>query len=155
MLEALCRQSSTTLDVLHAEDGPPITQRTSGLARRTAGGILLSKKERIRRQWAIIAALEPDGHEAMAGDARRLIAEMHALLERMHDELGAGIPADRRADSVGSRLADGEVIRALRFVLSVCGIAVGRETLAIRPARRTPRKNPGAARTGATVEASH
>jgi hypothetical protein len=31
MLEALCRQSSTTLDMLHAEDGPPITQRTSGL----------------------------------------------------------------------------------------------------------------------------
>ena len=33
MLEALCRQSSTTLDIVHAEDGPPITQRTSGLDR--------------------------------------------------------------------------------------------------------------------------
>jgi hypothetical protein len=33
MLEALCRQSSTTLDIVHAEDGPPITQRTSGLVR--------------------------------------------------------------------------------------------------------------------------
>jgi hypothetical protein len=31
MLEALCRQSSTTLDIVHAEDGPSITQRTSGL----------------------------------------------------------------------------------------------------------------------------
>jgi hypothetical protein len=31
MLEALCRQSSTTLDIVHAEEGPPITQRTSGL----------------------------------------------------------------------------------------------------------------------------
>jgi len=31
MLEALCRLSSTTLDIMHAEDGPPITQRTSGL----------------------------------------------------------------------------------------------------------------------------
>jgi hypothetical protein len=31
VLEALCRQSSTTLDIVHAEDGPPITQRTSGL----------------------------------------------------------------------------------------------------------------------------
>jgi hypothetical protein len=31
MLEALCRQSSTTLDIVHAEDGPPITKRTSGL----------------------------------------------------------------------------------------------------------------------------
>ena len=37
MLEALCRQSSTTLDIVHAEDGPPITQRTSGL------GISISK----------------------------------------------------------------------------------------------------------------
>jgi hypothetical protein len=35
MLEALCRQSSTTLDIVHAEDGPPITQRTSGLERTT------------------------------------------------------------------------------------------------------------------------
>ena len=34
MLEALCRQSSTTLDIVHAEDGPPITQRTSGLGRQ-------------------------------------------------------------------------------------------------------------------------
>src|SRR4051812_6189148 len=31
MLEALCRQSSTTLDIVHADDGLPITQRTSGL----------------------------------------------------------------------------------------------------------------------------
>jgi hypothetical protein len=31
MLEPLCRQSSATLDILHAEDGPPITERTLGL----------------------------------------------------------------------------------------------------------------------------
>ena len=31
MHEALCRPSSTTLDIVHAEDGPPITQRTLGL----------------------------------------------------------------------------------------------------------------------------
>jgi hypothetical protein len=37
MLEALCRQSSTTLDIVHAEDGPPITQRTSGLVFATNG----------------------------------------------------------------------------------------------------------------------
>jgi hypothetical protein len=36
MLEALCRQSSTTLDIVHAEDGPPITQRTSGLGSYSA-----------------------------------------------------------------------------------------------------------------------
>jgi 7,8-dihydropterin-6-yl-methyl-4-(beta-D-ribofuranosyl)aminobenzene 5'-phosphate synthase len=31
MHEALCRSFGTTLDILHARDGPPITQRTSGL----------------------------------------------------------------------------------------------------------------------------
>jgi hypothetical protein len=31
MHEALCRSSGTTLDNVHAKDGPPITQRTSGL----------------------------------------------------------------------------------------------------------------------------
>jgi len=34
MHEALCRSSGTTLDSVHAEDGPPITQRTSGLSRQ-------------------------------------------------------------------------------------------------------------------------
>jgi hypothetical protein len=34
MHEALCRSSGTTLDSVHAEDGPPITQRTSGLKLR-------------------------------------------------------------------------------------------------------------------------
>jgi hypothetical protein len=38
MLEALCRQSNTTLDIVHAEDGPPITQRTSGLGASVAAG---------------------------------------------------------------------------------------------------------------------
>jgi hypothetical protein len=31
MHEALRRSSGTTLDSVHVEDGPPITQRTSGL----------------------------------------------------------------------------------------------------------------------------
>jgi len=39
MLEALCRQSSTTLDIVHAEDGPPITQRTSGLDMELGQGV--------------------------------------------------------------------------------------------------------------------
>jgi uncharacterized protein (DUF1810 family) len=34
MHEALCRSSGTTLDNVHAKDGPPITQRTSGLGPR-------------------------------------------------------------------------------------------------------------------------
>jgi len=33
MLEALCRSSGTTLDIRMSRDGPPITQRTSGLVR--------------------------------------------------------------------------------------------------------------------------
>ena len=35
MLEALCRSSGSTLDIRMSRDGPPITQRTSGLK---AGG---------------------------------------------------------------------------------------------------------------------
>ncbi len=31
MYEALCRPSGTTLDIVHAKGGPPITQRTWGL----------------------------------------------------------------------------------------------------------------------------
>jgi hypothetical protein len=31
MYEALCRPFGTTLDIVHTEGGPPITQRTSGL----------------------------------------------------------------------------------------------------------------------------
>lgn len=40
MHEALCRSSGTTLDSVYAEDGPPITQWTSGLTVRVsdAGG---------------------------------------------------------------------------------------------------------------------
>jgi hypothetical protein len=37
MHEALCRSSGTTLDSVHAEDGPPITQRTSGLTHMKTG----------------------------------------------------------------------------------------------------------------------
>src|ERR1700692_3168622 len=33
MNEALCRPSGTTLDIIHAEGGLPITQRTLGLTR--------------------------------------------------------------------------------------------------------------------------
>jgi ATP-dependent DNA ligase len=43
MLEALCRQSSTTLDIVHAEDGPPITQRTSGL--------VLAVRDKAKKRW--------------------------------------------------------------------------------------------------------
>ena len=31
MYEALCRPSGTTLDIVHAMSGPPVTQRTLGL----------------------------------------------------------------------------------------------------------------------------
>jgi hypothetical protein len=35
MYEALCRPFGTTLDILHDEGGPPITQRTLGLGQET------------------------------------------------------------------------------------------------------------------------
>ena len=41
MHEALCRLSGTTLDSVHAEDGPPITQRTSGLSALAKAGKLI------------------------------------------------------------------------------------------------------------------
>ena len=41
MHEALCRPSGTTLDILHVEDGPPITQRTSGLGLTISESFLL------------------------------------------------------------------------------------------------------------------
>ena len=47
MLEALCRLSSTTLDTMHAEDGPPITQRTSGLGRRTLNQSTIASRIRM------------------------------------------------------------------------------------------------------------
>ena len=60
MLEALCRQSSTTLDIMHAEDGPPITQRTSGLGLRVVAGL---------------GTLEPDNSPQFGGpQPTRLIA---------------------------------------------------------------------------------
>ncbi len=34
MYEALCRPFGTTLDTVHDEGGPPITQRTWGLGRK-------------------------------------------------------------------------------------------------------------------------
>jgi hypothetical protein len=39
MHEALCRSSGTTLDSVHAEDGPPITQRTSGLGDKWSAAV--------------------------------------------------------------------------------------------------------------------
>jgi hypothetical protein len=57
MHEALCRSSGTTLDSVHAEDGPPITQRTSGLdvaladllARRRNAVLLLASRTLLDR----------------------------------------------------------------------------------------------------------
>src|SRR5262245_51209622 len=53
MHEALCRPSGTTLDTCMPRDGPPITQRTSGLALRIIQMIeltspfLLSRRKRL------------------------------------------------------------------------------------------------------------
>ena len=57
MLEALCRQSSTTLDIVHAEDGPPITQRTSGLVR--IHSVVRRASEGIRRILHGVPAVWP------------------------------------------------------------------------------------------------
>ena len=48
MHEALCRPSGTTLDTCMPRDGPPITQRTSGLERIQPFEKLRHKVEQIR-----------------------------------------------------------------------------------------------------------
>ena len=48
MHEALCRPSGTTLDIRMSRDGPPITQRTSGLERIQPFEKLRHKVEQIR-----------------------------------------------------------------------------------------------------------
>jgi uncharacterized protein len=85
MLEALCRQSSTTLDIVHAEDGPPITQRTSGLA-GAAGLIGLSAAGTAGYAAAIEPhslvvtpyTLRPNGWPAGRRLTITVIADLHA-----------------------------------------------------------------------------
>jgi hypothetical protein len=69
MLEALCRSSGTTLDSVHAEDGPPITQRTSGL------GVFGTVRD---QPMISVGARDPDGtkiHEFHGSSAIGLIAD--------------------------------------------------------------------------------
>src|SRR5262245_54879976 len=60
MHEALCRTSSTT-DIFHAEGGPPITQRTSGLVllrhkfRVLEAGLIVSARDRHRERRRTMA----------------------------------------------------------------------------------------------------
>jgi hypothetical protein len=68
------------------------------LARRTAVLAelhIVEQEQRISRQQELVATLERDGHQAMAVDARRLLAEMRELLACMHDDLEQ---ANRRID---------------------------------------------------------
>ena len=69
MHEALCRSSGTTLDSVHAEDGPPITQRTSGL-----GGIPVVELCASRDQYATFYTWRTKYGGAEVSDARRLKA---------------------------------------------------------------------------------
>lgn len=73
MLEALCRQSSTTLDIMHAEDGPPITQRTSGLGQK----------------YQLIEWLQEDPDPEERGQIERLLEQINAALDSL-EEAGSG-----------------------------------------------------------------
>ena len=62
MHEALCRSSGTTLDIGMSKDGPPITQRTSGLehggmraaAMRPCHPDAVKLAKRVSRRWRVV-----------------------------------------------------------------------------------------------------
>jgi hypothetical protein len=59
------------------------------LARRTAVLAqlhIVEQEQRICRQQKLVAELERAGNNAMAADARRLLAEMEVLVMRPYDE---------------------------------------------------------------------
>jgi Transcriptional regulatory protein, C terminal len=58
MYEALYRPSGTTLDTCMPRGGPPVTQRTSGLALLEADGSLVTKDELLGRVWPGIVVAE-------------------------------------------------------------------------------------------------
>ena len=83
MHEALCRSSGTTLDSVHAEDGPPITQRTSGLTifiPHTSASLLIQEN------------YSPDVLRDLATFLARLAPEQPALY-RHNDEGPDDMPA--------------------------------------------------------------
>ena len=53
----------------------------------TAARQIIQQEERIERQKEAIAALENDGHDAMAKDAQRLLGEMLVRLAQMYGDL--------------------------------------------------------------------
>jgi uncharacterized protein YhaN len=61
----------------------------------TAARQIVQQEDRIERQKEVIAALENDGHEAMAKDAQRLLGEMLIRLARMYGDL---TQAQKRVD---------------------------------------------------------
>ena len=112
MLEALCRQSSTTLDIVHAEDGPPITQRTSGLdcpsirprQSHKIGGIgrcvfeshIAPRVERRTKRLTPGSGIAQD-LRSLAADIAALIARQHHGFERDPVSGGARLDVIRRA----------------------------------------------------------
>jgi len=82
MLEALCRQSSTTLDIMHAEDGPPITQRTSGLGRyRAVSGVS-----------SVLAVVFARRRSAAYGDGRPNMLHAHIWITTVQSVRGPNAP---------------------------------------------------------------
>ena len=98
MLEALCRSSCTTLDIRMSRDGPPITQRTSGLINAEtaapiwaerfdrAAGDLLALQDEITSRIAVALDLElvaaEAGRPTAHPDARDYIFRGYAVASK-------------------------------------------------------------------------
>src|SRR6516225_6272937 len=98
MLEALCRSSCTTLDIRMSRDGPPITQRTSGLINAEtaapiwaerfdrAAGDLLALQDEITSRIAVALDLElvaaEAGRPTAHPDARDYIFRGYAIASK-------------------------------------------------------------------------
>jgi glucose-6-phosphate isomerase len=97
MLEALCRSFGTTLDIRMSRDGPPITQRTSGLRllldlaeasglRARIDAMFRGEKINVSEQRAALhVALRVPRGASIVVDGENVVPAVHAVLDRMAD----------------------------------------------------------------------
>src|SRR4029077_15617347 len=94
MLETLCRQSSTTLDIVHAEDGPPITERTSGLGFPSHPGATMTVKID-----GVEPNIFPDADDLDARDARPHVEVfLDVIMEGKHTPVTVKLSYEQASD---------------------------------------------------------
>src|SRR3984957_3868766 len=98
MHEALCRPSSTTLDMVHAEDGPPITQRTSGLVMAIEAGapqVWPEAKNNLVFDWEVGDKTATDAEFADAAHITKLTVVNNRVVVASMEERAAFPDYDR------------------------------------------------------------